>query len=336
MTHPSHALLVDSRLHGFAGGMQRDMETAIVRCTGAKVVTAPQAWPHRLLRKYTMAGTRYGVLAAFIPKPSFTIDCDDLWVVAMGPPDFPLWYHRSWDRHACRTRLYLFDTFEFQLPTLRQLLSAGRWDQLVTSFPAAVQVLEQATGRRWQAVLQGVDPARFYPLPIETAPVIGFSSFGRRLPNLHAAIAEFAVRTGIHYEFTMASGLDPAMDPRDNYQSYAWHLRQSWFTVSWPVEVTHPARAGSFSPITCRWFEAAASGTIVIGAAPTDPAFEACFGPNFVEQLDPHSKPPELLARLAELWDRRHELRAKRLALAAERGHTWTWEARVNEMEQGL
>ena len=336
MNRPTHALLVDQRLHGFAAGMQRDLEAAIVRRTGAVIIPAPYPWPIRLVRRYTAAGTRYAGLAAMVPRRSFPIRCGELWVVAMGPPDFPLWYYRGWDQNASHTRLYLFDTFEFQLPTLRRLLAAGRWDQLITSFPAAVPVLERATGRRWQAVLQGVDPARFHPLPAGTEPVIGFSSYGRKLPTVHSAVAAFAARVGLNFDFTVASGLDPALDPRDNYQSYAWHLRQSWFTVSWPVEVTHPSRAGSFSPVTCRWFEAAASGTVVIGAAPTDPAFEAAFGPGFVEPLDPDAPPDKLHARLAELWDRRYELRAKRLTLAAERSHKWTWDERVIEMERGL
>ena len=40
---------------------------------------------------------------------------------------------------------------------------------------------------------------------------------------------------------------------------------QRWFTFGWPVEFTHPDRVKTFSPITCRWFEAAASGAVVVG-----------------------------------------------------------------------
>lgn len=333
-TRPATVLLQNPALAGFEYGVQRDFEAAILRHTGGAAFDPPPARVPRLARRYSTVGTRYAPLLAAVPKTPIRVPCDDLWCVLMAPHDFPLWYHRGWDRDIGRTRLYLFDTFEEQFPTVKQLLAAGRWDQLVTSFPVAVPLLERATGRRWQAVLQGVDPARLHPLPAGAEPAIGFSSYGRRLPAVHDAVRRFCRDRGLYYDFSVAAGTRPGSDPRDAYDNYAWHLRQSWFNISYPVELTHPSRAGRFSPVTCRWFEAAASAAVVIGAAPTDPAFEASFGPGFVEPLDPGATPDAMAERLGELWDRRHELRAKRLALAAARGPDWTWDARVREMER--
>jgi hypothetical protein len=250
----------------------------------------------------------------------------------MGPEDFPLWFHKGWDRHAGAKVLYLYDSFEGQLPTIRRLLARTRWDLTITSFPAAVSMLEQATQRKWHAVLQGVQPGRFFPLPEGEEPAIAFSSYGRRVPAVHAAVRAFAVKNGLHYDYTVAAGLQPDADPRENYGIYAWHLRQSWFTFGWPVERTNPGRAKTFSPITCRWFEAAASGTVILGEGPKDPVFEATFGPNGVVPFDPTAPAGAMADRLAELWQNRHTLRAQALSATRLRAAGWTWECRARQI----
>jgi hypothetical protein len=334
MNQPSHrhVLLVNPALTGFAYGMQRDFEAEICRVAGAEPVVVPPRRLPRLVRRFTMPGTRYARLGALVPRAGFPVGADVLWVVLMGPEDFPLWFHKGWDRHVGRKVLYLFDSFEHQLPSLRRLLARTKWDLTVTSFPAAVPMLEQLTGRSWHAVLQGVLAERFYPLPDGAEPAIAFSSYGRRVPAVHAALRPFAAKSGRHYDYTVAEGIQPGLDPRENYEIYAWHLRQSWFTFSWPVELTHAARARTFSPVTCRWFEAAASGAVIVGDSPKDPAFERLFGPDFVEPFDPTAPADRMAARLAELLDGRRALRERRLQLCRDRGADWTWEARVRDI----
>lgn len=327
-------VLTDPRLVGFPYGMQRDFESEIVRLTGGRLHPVPDRGLHPLVERYTHPSTRYAPLGKLVPKHTVEdLTADTLWVVLMGPEEFPFWFHRGWDRNAGRTLLYLFDSFEAQVPQIRKLLAAGRWDVLVTSFPAAVPMLERETGRRWHAVPQGVMPDRFHLLPEGEEPVIAFSSYGRRWPALHDAIKGFCQRKRLHYDYTVAAGLQPNTDPRDNYDILAWHLRQSWFTVGWPVELTNPNRVRTFSPITCRWFEAAAAGAVVVGGPPTDPAFDELFGPGFVELILPDADAAGLANRLDELWERRRELRADRLRRHRERWPTWTWEARVRRMQ---
>jgi hypothetical protein len=332
----AHALLVDPALTGFEYGMQRDFEAEIARVTGAEPVSAPRPPHPRLFRRLACPGSRWSWVLPWLPKARFRVEADVLWVVLMGPECYPLWLHRGLERHAGKKVLYLYDTFESQAGIIRDLLRRARWDLCVTSFPAAVPFLERETGREWLAVLQGVLPERFFPLPEGGEPAVAFSAYGRRVPSVHAAVREFTRERGLHYDYTVAAGLQPGLDPRENYQQYAWHLRQSWFTFSWPVELTNPGRARGFSPVTCRWFEAAASGTVVLGHAPKDPAFEEAFGPGLVVPFDPGAPPERMRARLADLWASRRELRAQALERHRGRAAGWTWEDRVRQLLAAL
>ncbi len=333
MTDLRHVVLSAQGSHGFQYGMLRDLEGEIARITGASTVAAPR-WPGpRALGDRLAHGTRLSPLRAVVPRlPSRPVEADVLWMVLMGPESSDLDLFRAWDRKVGYRILYLFDTFANQLPAIRRLLEAARWDLLVTSFHGAVPMLERETGRAWCAVPQGVLLDRFTP-PRAEERVIGVTSYGRRVEPIHETLAAWAEEQGVYYDATVAASIQASASPAYLYRQYAFHLRHAFFTVAWPVELTNPARAGSFSPMTCRWFEAAASGTTMIGAAPTEPVFAELFGAGAVIPLDPRPRSPaETREALAELWKRRHELLAAAEARRAERAHRWTWEARVREM----
>lgn len=328
-----HALLSKTASHGFQYGVLRDFEDEIVRLTGAERAFMPEWRGPAPLHDRIAHGTRFAPLRRFVPRQAgFEVDADVLWVILMGPEDSSLDLLRAWDGKVGARILYLFDTFEDQLPALRTLLAATRWDHLITSFHAAVPMLERQTGRRWSAVTQGVKLDRFLPVPAGQR-VIPVSSYGRRIAPVHRAIEAWSTERGLHYETSIAASIQPSVDSRYLYRQYAWHIRHSNFNVCWPVEMTHPARVGSMSPITCRWFESAAAATTMIGAAPRDPMFAELFGPDAVIPLDPAARTPgEIHDVLDALYRDREAHLDRALARRAERSAAWTWEARVREI----
>jgi hypothetical protein len=250
----------------------------------------------------------------------------------MGPEDYsPLDVFRQWDRSAGFRILYLFDTMERQLSSIRAILKSARWDLTITSFTGAVPFLEEQTQRRWFAVPQGVNLHRFHPAAQQHR-LIDFSAYGRRLRNVHESVKAFCADTGRYYEYTTTNQLIPGTDPREQYQHYAWRLRHSVFNVCWPVETTNPGRARTFSPITCRWFEAAASGAVVVGQPPSDPGFAEMFGEDFVVPLDPKAGDDYLL----RFWPQLVEARDAHLDAARRRyvslSENWTWQRRLRDI----
>jgi hypothetical protein len=329
----THLIYSDPAHTGFAYGMLRDLEQAIASATGGKLRPPESIRFPAWLRRFTNPSTRYAAFGQLIPPRRIAaVEEEVVWFPLMGPEDYPYWFGRGWNQSRPKSLLYLFDTFRSQWGLIEKLCRLVPWDLTITSFSEAVPDLQQLTRRTWHCIAQGITPTRFYPLDVSETPAIAFSSYGRRVPKIHAAIQAFCKNRKLHYDFTVASGLIPNTDPCDNYELLGWHLRQSWFSVCWPVEVTHPARADRYSPMTCRWFESAASGSIMIGQAPRDPNFARYFGSDLVEPLDPEGTVEQITRRLVELWDRRSELRAHRLQQYRERAETWTWSARVAEM----
>jgi hypothetical protein len=306
--------------------MLYDFQDEIARVTGA----AFQEIPSRLgkLERRIPIGTRYAGLRRFLRTEGFHLSADVLWVVMMGPEAWVLDVHKNWDQRVGLKILYLFDTLEQQIPTIRRVLKSCRWDYTITSFSGAVPILEAETQRKWYCVPQGVKLSRFMPSDA-AARLIGFCSYGRRLERIHDSLREFCNATGCCYDYTTTAGLRPGTKSQEHYGQYAWHLTHSIFNLCWPVEVTSPGRVRSFSPITCRWFEAAASGNVILGKAPRDPGFTELFGPDSVLEVDTTLSKDDLRAVWLHSWECRHVLlesaRQRYRAYASQ----WSWEQRV-------
>lgn len=326
-----HIVLTNSNLCGFEYGVLRDFEDEIIRITGGERVESPFRKLPGFVERRVGHGTRYGELRKLIPKAEHHLKADVLWAVLMGPESFALDLFRKWDDGVGLKILYLFDTMEQQLPSIRRVLKSTNWDYTFTSFAGAVPFLEEQTQRRWLVAPQGVKLERFYPAPPQEK-LISFCAFGRRLENVHQSVKAYCQATGKHYEYTTATGMQPQLDPRESYEMYAWHLNHAIFNFCWPVERTNPTRVRTFSPITCRWFEAAASGNVIIGQPPTDPTFESIFGKDFVLSIDADAG----VKALNQFWDNLWSERERRLQAALERrerlSQQWSWEGRVREI----
>jgi hypothetical protein len=326
-----YQLLRDPSLHGWEYGMLRDFESAIIAIAspGQAGVETLAPYPRSgFLRSKTAPGTRYAPLRHLLPKQLISKTAENVASIVMGPEGSPFWSRRK--QPGQRVASYIFDTLEPQRDLLLSLCRTGEIDFPITSFPNAVPMLQALTKRPWHAIAQGVSLDRFWPLAAGVEPPVAFSAYGRRLDSTHQAIKRFVQSQKLHYDYTLAAGLSPQIDPADAYTNYAWDMRNCWFTISWPVEVTNPTRAPSFSPMTCRWFEAAASGTIVLGKAPLEPEFERYFGPNFVVEIPRDQQ--ALLQLLPALWERRHDLRAERLQRWRLMRENWSWDARSRQL----
>jgi Glycosyl transferases group 1 len=326
-----HTILLNPGMSGFEYGMLYDFQAEIARITGAAFVEVPEYARTGIASRFSIA-TRYAGLRRFLRRRDFGVATDVLWVVLMGPEESVLDLYKDWDRRVGFKILYLFDTMERQVSVIRHLLrSSSKWDCTITSFSGAVRHLENQTQRKWHYVPQGVKLSRFRPAE-DTARLIDFCSYGRRLTQIHDSLKKFCETTGRYYDYTTTAGLRADTKPPDHYGLYAWHLGHSIFNLSWPVEITNPARVDSFSPITCRWFEAAASGNVVVGKAPRDPGFTELFGPDAVIEVDAGLSGDDLQAVWKNLWENRfiHLESARRRY--RDYAPQWSWERRVQDI----
>jgi hypothetical protein len=253
----------------------------------------------------------------------------------MGPENYRLDLYKGWEKKTKIRILYLYDTMPYQYPLIKRLLSDHTWDILITSFNDAVLDLERITNRKWHCVEQAVDKDLFNPVPLEER-LIHFSAYGRRYPLLHETVKDFCKSNGLYYDYTTHDAKHPAVDSLELYREYAWHVNHSLFNFSWPVELTNPQRAGHLHPITCRWFEAAAAGTIMLGKAPSNSVFDEWLDKDIVVNLEPGANKEQLFKKLESIWNSRESLFANALKVRNTKWESWTWNDRVNRIKSWL
>ncbi len=332
-----HVLLSDRRLVGWEYGMLRSLEDEIVRQTGAQQIWIEHTPLELRSNRWFGQGTRHAHLRRFLPvhRIELPAETEVVWNILMGPEDYRLDRRAGFSENVRHRVVYQFDTLPAQMPTIRDLFSGPEWNVRVTSFDDALPMLAATTGGEWYHADQAVSLKYFAPAPPEKR-VIHFSSYGRRHPRVHEALLRFCERRGLYYDYTTHGRAQPTAESLALLKQFAWHLCHSLFTVCWPVEITNPQRAGDLSPITCRWFEAAAAGAAIIGQPPRNPRFARLFGEDFVTPLDPEESVERIGARLEEIWDRRMELSTRALAPRERLGVKLDWSERVRAIRGWL
>jgi hypothetical protein len=326
-----HVLIRNPFLKGWEYGMLRALENAIIRQTKAEVIELPDYGKEKLLEK-TQHGMRLSSIRKLIPKKQLNIDADVLWYILMGPENMTLDLFKGWKKIKHRV-VYLFDTLPQQYPLIKSLFSSDDFNIKITSFNDAKKDLEKLTSGKWQVIEQAATEGLFHPVSFENK-IIHFSSYGRRWPALHEVLLEFCEKNNLYYDFTTHDGRHPAAEPEWLYRQYAWHLNHSLFTFSWPVELTNPTRAGHLHPVTCRWFEAACSGTVIIGRNPDNELFDHYLFPGAVVEIDPAGKKEYIFGILENIWDNRKSLYDR--ACEQQRIHysKLIWQNRLQKMLQ--
>lgn len=322
-----HVLLKNSRLKGLEYGVLRSFEDEIVSITGAEVIEIPD-YGAQSITKRAGHGMRWNLTRRFLPKKRLSIDADVIWYILMGPENHELDLFRDWSLNVKYRIVYIYDTLEHQLPRIKKLFSGEEFNIRITSFHDAVQHLETITGRRWHAIEQAV-PSFFRPPESPNQKLIAFSSYGRRIESFHKVVMDFCKANGLYYDYSTTDGNNITVSAEELYLQYAWHMRHSMFTVSWPVELTNPARAGRLNPITCRWFEAAASGTVILGRQPGNLLFDKLLAPEIVVEIDPSDPKQIIWNKLDKIYNDRVSLLQKAERTQQENHQRWTWENRV-------
>lgn len=327
-----HVLLKNPRLQGWEYGMLRALEDEIVQQTGAAIIEVPDYGLHAVTKK-TGHGMRWDAARGFLPKKSFPVEADVLWYILMGPENYELDLFNNWNTKATTRIVYIYDTLEPQFELTRKLFSDDLFNIRITSFHDAVPHLEALTGKKWHAVEQAVPAALFTPVPAEKK-AIDFSSYGRKLPAFHDALLEFCKSNGLYYDYTMHDVKHPTAPEAELYRQYAWHVSHSIFTISWPVELTNPKRAGRLHPVTCRWFEAASAGTVILGRKPGNTLFDHLLAPELVVEIDPFADKHALWNRLDAIYADRSHLLGKAREMQEANAGRWWWSERVSRMMQ--
>jgi len=233
-------------------------------------------------------------------------------------------------REACdRVAIYIFDSWTSRSGAL--LRYRRLWelcDHVFISFPRTLTTYRRMLDCPVTYLPQAIEPTTFHAGRTERP--IQVLSIGRRLESVHQTLLALSARDDLWYHYSEFRA-PQAINLAESQILLGRLCQSAQIQVCWPVEVTHAveARSGYLpidgSPITARWFEAAASGSVVVGARPTDGEFDALFPyPGFVREIKPSSPPEVEEVVRASLHNNDADMRERRaLAEYVRREHSW-------------
>jgi hypothetical protein len=255
--------------------------------------------------------------------------------VCMNPSDL-LYLNavHGW-RDRCRTKLcYMVEFYSGWLKEyefhLKSYLTG--FDHVFLSFSGSVPAVQQAVGRPCHHVPLGADVLRFTPYPSPPVRCIDVYSMGRRSDMGHQAFLTRLRRGEIFYIYDTIPGL--LIQPRQHTEHrdlIAHCAKRCRYFITYPAKVDCAEETRGQSEVGARFFEGAAAGAILVGQAPTVPAFARDFHwPHAV--LDIGATEAELMATLAH-WDAHSErAEALRRQNAVNALRSFDWAHRWKEM----
>lgn len=261
-------------------------------------------------------------------------DYDLFTYVCMNPADLIyLSAIKGW-KDRCRKKICFMVEFyagwlkeyDFHLSLLRD------FDHVVLCFSGSVSAVQGAVGKPCHHVPLGADVFRFSPFPNPPERCIDVYSMGRRIESTHEALLKMAARRELFYIHDTIPGL--LVQPRNHRQHrdlVANCAKRSRFFVTYPAKVDVADETRGQSEVGARFFEGAATGAVLIGQAPTIPAFAKDFDwPDAV--VDIGTTEESLVAALAKFKADPEHARVLGRKNAVEAMRRFDWSYRWKEM----
>jgi hypothetical protein len=244
---------------------------------------------------------------------ALTHDYDLFVYICATPADlFYLGAIDGW-RDRCRKKVcYIVEFFAGWTKEFAYHLSLLKeFDHITFCFSGSVDAAQGAIGQPCHHVPLGADVLRFTPYPNPPERCIDVYSMGRRPESVHRALLDQAARKEIFYIYDTIPGLlIQPRDHREHRELIASCGQRARFFVTYPAKVDAVHETRGQSEVGARFYEGAATGAVMIGQAPTVPAFKKDFDwPGAVidigltneslhAALSPFRADPELAARL--------------------------------------
>jgi len=237
---------------------------------------------------------------------------------------------RDWAR--CKVKVcYIMEFYSALAERHEHLvrLLAG-FDTVVHCFSGSVAAIGRITGRPCRHVPLGVDVRRFTPHPDPPPRVIDVLSVGRRSEPVHEELLRLAAGRRVFYVHdTIPGALVRPSNPAQHRDMLGNYARRSRFFVTYPAKFGDEESQGQ-SEVGARYFEGAAAGAVLLGQAPTAPAFRDDFPwPDPVIELRADGKDTAEVLAAAAARPGELERMGTRNAVAALRHYDWAhrWQA---------
>jgi len=204
----------------------------------------------------------------------------DLFLAICGSPRDLLMVNAvsNW-REVCKKSVCLMDELWVkemdEYPHFLRLLKD--FDIIMLYYSQSVKPLSERIGRSCTFLPVGVDTISFCPYPQLPKRVVDVYSIGRRSEITHRALLRMVEEEGLFYLHDSIAG-DQAIDSTQHRALFRNLAKRSRYFIVNPGLIDRPEKRGNQIEIGNRYYEGAASGTIMIGERPDNREFERLFG----------------------------------------------------------
>jgi hypothetical protein len=214
---------------------------------------------------------------------------------------------KNWRERSRKACCFITEAWSGLLPDylIEQL---GAFDHIFVGSTNAVADIERISGRPCSYLPLAVDVLRFAPSSPNRARPFAVCNIGRRSAVTHKALLEGAERLdGIYYYDTVAASGSDRKDRTFRVDNASEHrlmlatlLKNARYFIAHRSYVNRPEFTVGRDELSARFYEGAASGTVMIGEAPRGQTFDAQFDwPDAVIHMPFDA--PDIVERLLEL-----------------------------------
>jgi hypothetical protein len=213
-------------------------------------------------------------------------------------------------RAKCRKAVCLIDeVWVREISGYRNYLRLlAKFDVVILYYSHSVKPINEMIGERCIFLPPGVDAIRFCPYPNPPERTVDVYSIGRRSAVTHRAFLKMASEEGLFYLHDSISG-DHVLDPIEHRELFANIAKRSRYFIVNPGLIDRPDIRGEQIEIGNRYFEAAASGSILLGLRPLNGEFEKYFDWSDVLVDLPYDSPDA--GNVVKEFDRQTERQSK-------------------------
>jgi hypothetical protein len=237
-------------------------------------------------------------------------------------------------RENCRTAVCYIDEMllnEFMnIKCFTKLISD--FDHVVVCCKQGVSLVQKSIRGKCLFLPPGVDALLFCPYPNPPERLIDVLSIGRRSDVTHKKLIDMVRENKIFYICDTTNG-DQALHPKEHRLLLANLAKRSKYFIVNPGKINVPGVTGKEDLIGARFFEGAASGSIMIGEFPRNQEFkESFYWPDPVIHLPFDSDDIDEVISKTNMQPDRQELMRRNNIIGCLANHDWLyrWEAILN------
>jgi hypothetical protein len=266
-----------------------------------------------------------------IPRAPAKTQYDLFFTICGFPQDLLMVNALSNVQDTCRISVCLVDELwvkeMFQHRHLLRILA--KFDVVMLYYSQSVNPLSEQIGCKCVFLPPGVDALLFCPYPHPPKRVVDVCSIGRRSEITHQKLLRMARESSLFYLHDSIGG-GQAINSKEHRQLFANVAKRSRYFIVNPGKFDEPDVRGNQIETSNRYFEGAASGTIMVGERPNNEEFERLFDwPEAVTQLPYNSCGIDLVISDLDRDSERQDGMRRTSVVQALMRHDWVyrWEA---------